>query len=147
MRRSFITAILVILFNPITAHAFQTETDVQGIAQEDRRIDRDKRERRAAREQAEAEAQAAEEAVVYTPAPVVSDGIDWDAIAECESGQNWSIDTGNDYYDGLQFSHDTWIGAGGGVYASDAHLATREQQITIASTLSLSNWPYCQRYA
>lgn len=67
-------------------------------------------------------------------------GTNWDAIAQCESGQNWSINTGNGYYGGLQFLTSTWLGAGGGKYAPRADLATREQQIAIASTLSLSNW-------
>jgi len=67
----------------------------------------------------------------------------WDRVASCESGGNWHINTGNGYYGGLQFTISTWLGAGGGRYASRADLATREQQIEIASTLSLSNWPVC----
>jgi hypothetical protein len=43
----------------------------------------------------------------------------------------------------LQFSNSTWAAAGGHRYAPEAHLATREQQIAIASTLALSNWPVC----
>src|SRR5204863_1396464 len=52
---------------------------------------------------------------VDAPAPpsVMSSAIDWDAIAECESGGNWSINTGNGYYGGLQFAQTTWEGAGG----------------------------------
>ena len=41
----------------------------------------------------------------------------WDGIAQCESGGNWAINTGNGYYGGLQFSYDTWLSAGGGQYA------------------------------
>lgn len=67
----------------------------------------------------------------------------WDAVAACESGGSWGINTGNGFHGGLQFTHDTWIAAGGGRYASDAEFATREQQITIASQLALSNWPVC----
>lgn len=67
----------------------------------------------------------------------------WDRVASCESGGNWSINTGNGFYGGLQFTIGTWLSAGGGRYASRADLATREQQIAIASTLSLSNWPVC----
>lgn len=69
MRRAIITAILVILFNPITAYAYQTETDVQGISQEDQRIERAKRELRAARERAreQAQAEAQAEAEPYVP--------------------------------------------------------------------------------
>lgn len=61
-----------------------------------------------------------------------ADSVNWDAIAQCESGQNWSINTGNGYYGGLQFLTSTWLGAGGGKYAPRADLATREQQIEIA---------------
>jgi LysM repeat protein len=77
-------------------------------------------------------------------APVsYSSGTSWDAIAACESGGNWAINTGNGYYGGLQFTQQTWAGAGGLAYAPRADLATPEQQIAIASKLSLSNWPVC----
>src|SRR5215207_9873407 len=58
--------------------------------------------------------------------------VNWDAIAQCESGGNWSINTGNGYYGGLQFSRSTWLGYGGGTYAPTANLASRSQQIAIA---------------
>lgn len=80
------------------------------------------------------------------PRPVVSDGVNWDAIAECESHGNWSTNTGNGYYGGLQFHHDTWIAYGGGVYAENAHLTSRENQIHIASGMDLSHWPICGKY-
>lgn len=67
----------------------------------------------------------------------------WDRVASCESGGNWSDNTGNGFYGGLQFTISTWLGAGGGRYASRADHATRVQQILIASTLSLGNWPVC----
>lgn len=70
----------------------------------------------------------------------------WDRVAQCESGGNWSISTGNGFYGGLQWVISTWLGAGGGRYASNPIYASREQQISIASTLSLSNWPVCQRF-
>jgi hypothetical protein len=57
----------------------------------------------------------------------------WDKIAQCESGGNWSINTGNGYYGGLQFDIQTWIGSGGGAYAPNASLATKAQQIDIAN--------------
>jgi Transglycosylase-like domain len=80
-------------------------------------------------------------------APVVSTGgIDWYAIADCESGGNWHINTGNGYYGGLQFSQATWAAAGGLKYASRADLASASEQIAVASTLSLSNWPVCGQY-
>ncbi|MFJ3957622.1 transglycosylase family protein [Arthrobacter sp. NPDC090010] len=68
----------------------------------------------------------------------------WDRIAQCESTGNWSINTGNGYYGGLQFDIQTWLGAGGGAYAPNASLATREQQIDIANRVyaerGLSPW-------
>jgi uncharacterized protein YabE (DUF348 family) len=62
----------------------------------------------------------------------------WDRIAQCESGGNWSINTGNGYYGGLQFDSQTWLGAGGGQYASRADLASRTQQIAVANTIYAS---------
>lgn len=59
----------------------------------------------------------------------------WDKIAQCESTGNWSINTGNGYYGGLQFNIQTWIGAGGGAYAPNASLATKAQQIDIANRI------------
>jgi LysM repeat protein len=72
-------------------------------------------------------------------------GSNWDKIAACESGGNWAINTGNGYYGGLQFTQATWAGAGGLAYAPRADLATPAQQIAIASTLGLGNWPVCGR--
>ena len=51
----------------------------------------------------------------------------WDRVAACESGGNWSINTGNGYYGGLQFAGSTWRGFGGGQYASRADLATKSR--------------------
>ncbi|CAM5433309.1 transglycosylase family protein [Streptomyces xanthochromogenes] len=59
----------------------------------------------------------------------------WDAVAQCESGGNWSINTGNGYYGGLQFSNSSWAAAGGTQYASRADLATKGQQIAAAERL------------
>jgi uncharacterized protein YabE (DUF348 family) len=56
----------------------------------------------------------------------------WDEIAQCESGGDWSINTGNGYYGGLQFNSSTWLSNGGGAYAPRADLATKSQQIAIA---------------
>jgi hypothetical protein len=70
--------------------------------------------------------------------------VNWDAIAQCESTQNWSINTGNGYYGGLQFDYGTWLGAGGGTYAQRADLASKYEQITIAERVyagrGLSPW-------
>ena len=73
-----------------------------------------------------------------------ADDVDWDAVAECESGGNWSANTGNGFYGGLQFKPSTWA-ANGGV-GSPAN-ATREQQIAVANrvlaTQGLGAWPKC----
>lgn len=72
---------------------------------------------------------------------------DWDAVAACESSGNWAINTGNGYYGGLQFSASTWAAYGGREYASNAHLATKAQQIVVAErTLDGQGkgaWPTC----
>ncbi|AOW94991.1 resuscitation-promoting factor [Rhodococcus sp. WMMA185] len=72
---------------------------------------------------------------------------DWDRLAQCESGGNWAINTGNGYQGGLQFSPTTWSGHGGGEYAATAHQATREQQIVVAERVLESQgwgaWPSC----
>ncbi|WP_342783587.1 resuscitation-promoting factor [Rudaeicoccus suwonensis] len=59
----------------------------------------------------------------------------WDRIAACESGGDWSINTGNGYYGGLQFSASTWLANGGGQFAARADLASRAEQITVANRL------------
>jgi uncharacterized protein YabE (DUF348 family) len=59
----------------------------------------------------------------------------WDRIAQCESGGNWHINTGNGYYGGLQFAQSTWLANGGADFAARADLASREQQITVANRL------------
>ncbi len=65
----------------------------------------------------------------------------WDTLAQCESGGNWAINTGNGYQGGLQFSPSTWAAYGGTAYAPTANLATREQQIAIAEkTLAGQGW-------
>jgi LysM repeat protein len=65
----------------------------------------------------------------------------WDAVAQCESTNNWSINTGNGYYGGLQFSQSTWDSFGGQEYAARADLATKAQQIAIAErTLAGQGW-------
>ncbi|MPY77217.1 MAG: LysM peptidoglycan-binding domain-containing protein [Actinophytocola sp.] len=68
----------------------------------------------------------------------------WDMLAECESSGNWSINTGNGYYGGLQFSHSTWQAYGGTGYA---HQASKAEQIRIAEKVLASQgpdaWPAC----
>ena len=79
-------------------------------------------------------------------ASAATDG-EWDRVARCESGNNWSINTGNGYQGGLQFSPGTWRGAGGGEFAPSAHMATREQQIVVAERVLARQgrgaWPVC----
>ncbi|WP_288831779.1 resuscitation-promoting factor Rpf1 domain-containing protein [uncultured Corynebacterium sp.] len=66
---------------------------------------------------------------------------DWDRLAQCESGGNWHINTGNGYYGGLQFSASTWRAYGGAEYAPTADQASREQQIAVAErTLAAQGW-------
>ena len=71
----------------------------------------------------------------------------WDAVAACESGGNWAINTGNGFYGGLQFTRSTWNGYGGGAYAATANLASRDQQIAIAQKVLVGQgpgaWPVC----
>lgn len=72
----------------------------------------------------------------------------WDALAGCESGGNWSINSGNGYYGGLQFSYETWHNYGGGEFAEYPHEATREEQIIVAERLRAARgyapWPACR---
>ena len=84
------------------------------------------------------------------PQPVISDGAVWDKLAQCEAGGNWAINTGNGYYGGLQFNISTWNANGGGQYASRPDLASREQQIAIATKVrdnrgGYGAWPACSR--
>ncbi|EAP97103.1 putative peptidase [Janibacter sp. HTCC2649] len=71
----------------------------------------------------------------------------WDRVAICESGGNWSINTGNGYYGGLQFSYSTWKAFGGQTYATTANLASKSQQILIAQKVlkvqGPGAWPVC----
>lgn len=68
----------------------------------------------------------------------------WDSIAQCESGGNWSTDTGNGYYGGLQFTLSTWQAYGGTGYPNQA---SRSEQIAIAQKIQSAQgwgaWPVC----
>ena len=70
----------------------------------------------------------------------------WDALARCESGGNWSINTGNGYYGGLQFSAATWRSVGG---SGLPHQNSREEQIARGKILQARSgwgqWPACTR--
>ena len=85
--------------------------------------------------------------IAAIPASADTSTINWDAIAQCESGGNWSIDTGNGYYGGLQFNESTWLANGG--TGSPAN-ATREQQIAVAERVAAGRgtepWPVCGKH-
>jgi Transglycosylase-like domain/LysM domain len=80
-------------------------------------------------------------------APAPSGGVNWSAIAACESGGNWSTNTGNGFYGGLQFTEGTWLANGGGQYAPSANLASPPEQIAVAERVLASQgigaWPVC----
>jgi hypothetical protein len=72
--------------------------------------------------------------------------VDWDAIAACESGGDWSINTGNGYHGGLQFTVGTWRSHGG---SGSPENASRQEQIRVAENVLASQgigaWPVCGR--
>ncbi|MFE3557566.1 transglycosylase family protein [Streptomyces sp. NPDC059193] len=72
---------------------------------------------------------------------------EWDKVAQCESGGNWAINTGNGYYGGLQFSSSTWAAFGGKSYAPQANQASKAQQIAVAEKVLKGQgkgaWPHC----
>lgn len=82
-----------------------------------------------------------------TDVPAVTNGSIWDAIAGCEAGGNWAINTGNGYYGGVQFDQGTWERNGGLRFAARADLATREEQIAVAEVTrerqGWGAWPVC----
>jgi murein DD-endopeptidase MepM/ murein hydrolase activator NlpD len=71
----------------------------------------------------------------------------WNKVAACESSGNWSINTGNGYYGGLQFTRSTWEAYGGQAYAGRADQATKDQQIAVAEKVLKGQgpgaWPVC----
>lgn len=82
-----------------------------------------------------------------TAAAHADSSVNWDAIAQCESSGNWSINTGNGFSGGLQFTPGTWAAYGGKQYASNAYQASREQQIAVAERVlqgqGIGAWPVC----
>jgi hypothetical protein len=88
---------------------------------------------------------------VSLSAPAQAAGSVWDAVAACESGGNWAINTGNGFYGGLQFSGSTWKASGGTRYAPRADLASRAGQIATAQRTLASQgpgaWPTCGQRA
>ena len=73
--------------------------------------------------------------------------VNWDAVAACESGGNWAINTGNGYYGGLQFTMGTWRANGG---SGSPAGASREEQIRVAENVlhnqGIRAWPVCGRH-
>ena len=73
-----------------------------------------------------------------------AEGMDWDAVAQCESGGNWRADTGNGFYGGLQFKQSTWDENGG---VGNPANASRDQQIAVANRVLATQgpgaWPKC----
>ncbi len=71
----------------------------------------------------------------------------WDLVARCESNGRWSTNSGNGFFGGLQFEPGTWRAFGGELYAPSAHMATRDQQITVAQRVLAAQgwlaWPAC----
>jgi resuscitation-promoting factor RpfA len=76
--------------------------------------------------------------------PANASSVNWDAVAQCESGGNWHINTGNGYYGGLQFTLSTWAANGG---SGNPANASREEQIRVAENVLASQgigaWPVC----
>lgn len=71
-------------------------------------------------------------------------GVNWDAVAQCESGGNWGANTGNGFSGGLQFKQATWTANGG---TGAPHQASREEQIRVAENVArkqgMGAWPSC----
>jgi hypothetical protein len=85
-------------------------------------------------------------ALIAGPATGIAhaEGVNWDAVAACESGGNWSANTGNGFYGGLQFKPSTWAANGG---VGSPATASREQQIAVANRVLATQgpgaWPKC----
>jgi LysM repeat protein len=90
-------------------------------------------------------------ALLGPASPAQASGVNWDAVAQCESGGNWSINTGNGFYGGLQFTRGTWKAYGGAKYASTANKASKSEQIRIAEKVlrgqGIGAWPTCGKKA
>ena len=85
-------------------------------------------------------------------APAAAGGAVWDKIAECEAGGDWSTNSGNGYYGGLQFDKQTWNAYGGDQYAPRPDQASREEQIAVANKVKddrggYGAWPNCGKKA
>lgn len=91
-------------------------------------------------------------AMMLLPSPIAAvahaDGLNWDAVAACESGGNWAANTGNGFYGGLQFKVSTWKEHGGTGSPADA---SRDEQIAVANRVMANQgpkaWPKCGHHA
>ena len=83
----------------------------------------------------------------YVPDTMPASDSRWDQLAQCESGGDWSINTGNGFSGGVQFLKSTWLAMGGGKFAPDAYLASKAEQIIVAERLlqvsGWGAWPGC----
>jgi nucleoid-associated protein YgaU len=83
-------------------------------------------------------------ALSATAANAATPASTWDALAQCESGGNWAINTGNGFSGGLQFTPQTWAGFGG---TGSPENASRAQQIAVAERVQATQgwgaWPAC----
>ncbi|QIS14871.1 MULTISPECIES: transglycosylase family protein [Nocardia] len=86
-------------------------------------------------------------AVPFAMSTATASAHNWDAVAQCESGGNWGIETGNGFSGGLQFTQGTWEANGGSGRPSNA---SREEQIRVAenvlATQGAGAWPVCGSY-
>jgi LysM repeat protein len=83
-------------------------------------------------------------------APASAAEHDWSGVAHCEASGNWTTNSGNGYYGGLQFSQSTWAGYGGTAYAPRADQATPGQQVAVAEQVlarqGVGAWPVCGKH-
>ncbi|MGE5693769.1 MAG: transglycosylase family protein [Candidatus Sericytochromatia bacterium] len=86
--------------------------------------------------------------MMISTATAHADSVNWDAIAQCESGGNWTSNTGNGHFGGLQFKQATWTANGG---VGSPATASRAEQIRVAEnvlrTQGIGAWPKCGAYA
>lgn len=87
--------------------------------------------------------------VALVTAPAATASPNWDAIAQCESGGNPHINTGNGYYGLYQIAQGTWVGNGGLNFAPRADLASPQEQTVVAERILATQgpraWPVCYR--
>ncbi|MCV7314874.1 transglycosylase family protein [Mycolicibacillus parakoreensis] len=84
---------------------------------------------------------------LVAPAVAAGDGVNWEAVAQCESGGDWSAATGNGDFGGLQISESTWRANGGAEMAANPADASPAEQVDVAKHILASQgpdaWPSC----